>query len=113
MTKWYDIQLCVHYFLVYTLSGIHILETVAKPMLQMLETQRESSSKRVQNLQSKLDRLTLGINDETLCDGEFSSNDNLTNLSENIAHSSEVASAYLQTNETKKEKKSGMVSSPV
>lgn len=46
-------------FLAYTLMGIHMLETVAKPMLQMLETQKESSTKRVHRLQTILEQLSL------------------------------------------------------
>jgi len=101
---------------VYTLSGIHILETVAKPMLQMLETQRESSTKRIQSLQKKLEKLSLGINDEYFCDGTSTVND-LENVLEKKDDSKEGSSTSVlltnQPNDTKTEKKTNMVSSPV
>lgn len=102
----------------YTLSGIHILETVAKPMLQMLETQRESSTKRVQNLQTKLEQLSFGnIQEEYLCDGKYVTNNDQENYGHNSACSTEVSPIAIpiddQLTETKSEKKSSMVSSPV
>lgn len=105
--------LIIFWFLVYTLSGIHMLETVAKPMLQMLETQHESSTKRIQSLQTKLEQLSLGINDEQYCDG---TNKNIVDQ-ENSDDSSEglITSVQIknQPKDIKKEKKSSMVSSPV
>lgn len=103
----------------YVLSGIHILETVAKPMLQMLEAQRESSTKRVQNLQTKLEQLSIGNNQEGyVCDGMYVTN----NDQENYGHNSgdqpmEVSTESIpitdQLTEMESEKKSSMVSSPV
>lgn len=95
------------------MSGIHMLETVAKPMLQMLETQRESSTKRIQSLQMKLEKLSLGINEEYYCDGNYSENENQENVPENSVISNEVFSTSASNHETTKEKKSSMVSSPV
>lgn len=89
-----------------------MLETVAKPMLQMLETQRESSTKRIQSLQTKLEKLSLGINDEYYCDGKYSDDDQ-ENVPENSVISNEVFSTLASNHETTKEKKSSMVSSPV
>lgn len=97
----------------YTLSGIHMLETVAKPMLQMLETQQESSTKRIQSLQTKLEKLSLGINDEYYCDGKYGDNENQENVPENSVLSNEVFSTLVSIHEKTKEKKSSMVSSPV
>lgn len=95
-----------------------MLETVAKPMLQMLETQRESSTKRIQSLQSKLDQLSLGIDDEFYCDGKNKNDDEQEYYPENRAYASgvlfsSIPSAANQSNEAKKEKRSSMVSSPV
>lgn len=98
---------------VYTLSGIHMLETVAKPMLQMLETQRESSTKRIQSLQTKLEQLSLGINDEQYCDGTNNNNvdqENSDDSSEGLITSVQIKN---QPKDVKKGKKSSMVSSPV
>ncbi|KAE9524355.1 hypothetical protein AGLY_015394 [Aphis glycines] len=98
---------------VYTLSGIHMLETVAKPMLQMLETQRESSTKRIQSLQTKLEQLSLGINDEQYCDGTNKNNvdhENSDDSSEGLITSVQIKN---QPKDIKKGKKSSMVSSPV
>jgi len=104
---------------VYTLSGIHMLETVAKPMLQMLEIQRENSSKKVQYLQAKLDRLSLGVNNECFCDGTTmqsddgtteQSDDGTTMQSDDVE---EIVSPPPLAPKKKKEKKSSMVSSPV
>jgi len=92
-------------FLVYTLSGIHMLETVAKPMLQMLEIQRESSSKRIQSLQAKLDQLSLDVNNEYFCDSTIDSDDDQENVS--------VLPAATKQLKKQKEKKSSMVSSSV
>lgn len=106
-------------FTVYTLSGIHILETVAKPMLQMLEIQRESSNKRIQILQTKLNNLSLGSYDEYLCDGEYKTDNVQDTVAENNACSNEVPSSLLlptaidQLAERKRGKKSAMLSSPV
>lgn len=90
------------FFLVYTMLGIHLLETVAKPMLQMLEIQRESSTKRIQNLQAILEQLSIGINDDTYyCEGN-----NKNNVSqENVP--------ILTTYRPNQSKSSSMVSSPV
>lgn len=90
-----------------------MLETVAKPMLQMLETQRESSTKRIQSLQTKLEQLSLGINDEYYCDGQYSDNDDPENVPENSVISNEVFSTLGTNHDTTKEKKPSMVSSPV
>lgn len=99
----------------YTISGIHMLETVAKPMLQMLETQRESSTKRIQVLQKKLEQLSIGINiDECVCDGKNKCDEDQQNFSENRSHPNDILSmSTTAVNERKKEKKSSMVSSPV
>lgn len=92
------------FFLVYTMLGIHLLETVAKPMLQMLEIQRESSTKRIQHLQTILDQLSLGINDETYyCEG---------NNKNNVDQENVPIPATNQPNK-KESKRSSMVSSPV
>lgn len=102
-----------HFFLVYTLSGIHMLETVAKPMLQMLETQRDSSTKRIQSLQTKLDQLTFGHNDEYVCDGDYDQE----NLSQDNAYvndedlSTSLPAPIIPSDTIKK--KSSMLSSPV
>jgi len=106
----------LHNDAVYTLSGIHMLETVAKPMLQMLETQRESSTKRIQILQTKLDQLNLGQNDEYFCDGDYKNNDQ-DNLPKNSAYlndedlSTSLADPVISSGTI--QKKSSMVSSPV
>lgn len=105
--------LILFWFLVYTLSGIHMLETVAKPMLQMLETQRESSTKRIQNLQTKLEQLSLGINDEQYCDGTNKNSvdrENSDDSSEGLITSVQIKN---QSKDIKKGKKSSMISSPV
>ncbi|XP_050427013.1 lys-63-specific deubiquitinase BRCC36-like [Adelges cooleyi] len=86
---------------VYTLLGIHMLETVAKPMLQMLETQRESSTKRVQRLQAKLEQISL--DDEYYCDGKRRTQEKPFNDDREIASVSGAP----------KKQQSGMVSSPV
>lgn len=91
-----------------------MLETVAKPMLQMLETQRESSKKRIQILQKKLEQLSVGINiDDCVCDGKYKSDEDQQNVSENRSNPNEVLSLSTTAYERKKEKKSSMVSSPV
>jgi hypothetical protein len=93
-----------------------MLETVAKPMLQMLETQRESSTKRIQILQTKLDQLNLGQNDEYFCDGDYKNNDQ-DNLPKNSAYlndedlSTSLADPVISSGTI--QKKSSMVSSPV
>jgi len=90
-----------------------MLETVAKPMLQMLETQRESSTKRIQSLQTKLEQLSLGINDEQYCDGtnkNYVDQENSDDSSEGLVTSVQIKN---QSKDIKKEKKSSMVSSPV
>lgn len=102
----------------YTLSGIHMLETVAKPMLQMLETQRESSTKRVQNLQTKLEQLSFGNNqEEYVCDGQYVTNNDQENDGHSSACLTEDSPMAIpigdQLTETKSEKTSSMVSSPV
>lgn len=103
----------------YTLLGIHMLETVAKPMLQMLETQRESSTKKIQSLQLKLEQLSLGNNDETLCDGDTDDDDDDDDEEEYCQEDktyfdeSAPVSVSNQPNDTKKDKRSSMVSSPV
>jgi len=90
-----------------------MLETVAKPMLQMLETQRESSTKRIQSLQTKLEQLSLGINDEHYCDGTNKTYDDQEN-SDNSDDSFNISVPTIkQPKETKKGNKSSMVSSPV
>ncbi|XP_001948425.1 lys-63-specific deubiquitinase BRCC36 [Acyrthosiphon pisum] len=98
---------------VYTLSGIHMLETVAKPMLQMLETQRESSTKRIQSLQTKLEQLSLGINDEHYCDGTNKTYNDQENSDNSDDSFSTSVPTINQPKETKKGNKSSMVSSPV
>lgn len=98
-----------------------MLETVAKPMLQMLETQRESSTNRIQSLQTKLERLSLGINnDDHYCDGKYSDDDYEEIVSENKIDSSGDLSLHQlslvdnkQPKQREKGKKSSMVSSPV
>jgi len=91
-----------------------MLETVAKPMLQMLETQRESSTKRIQSLQTKLEQLSLGINDEHYCDGTNKTYDDDQENSDDSDNSSSLSVPKMnQSKETKKGKKSSMVSSPV
>jgi len=90
-----------------------MLETVAKPMLQMLETQRESSTKRIQSLQIKLEQLSLGINDEHYCDGTNKTYDNRENSDDSDNSLSTSVSTVNQPKETKKGKNSSMVSSPV
>jgi len=90
-----------------------MLETVAKPMLQMLETQRESSTKRIQSLQTKLEQLSLGINDEHYCDGTnktYDDQENSDNSDDNFSTSVPIIN---QPKEMKKGNKSSMVSSPV
>lgn len=90
-----------------------MLETVAKPMLQMLETQRESSTKRIQSLQTKLEQLSLGINDEHYCDGTNKTYHDQEN-SDNSDDSFNISVPTInQPKETKKGNKSSMVSSPV
>lgn len=110
------------YITVYTLSAIHMLETVAKPMLQMLETQRESSMKKIQILRTKLEQLSSGINnDDYFCDGTYNNDNDQKNVPETKANLSDDLSlsqqlnlvGIKQPNEIKKEKKSSMVSSPV
>lgn len=101
----------------YTLSGIHILESVAKPMLQMLEIQHESSHKRIQILQTKLERLTLDSYEEYMCNGEYTSDDQDSDAEIN-ACSNEISSLLVSTTsdqvaKTRREKKSSMLSSPV
>lgn len=90
-----------------------MLETVAKPMLQMLETQRESSTKRIQSLQIKLEQLSLGINDEHYCDGTNKTYDNQENSDDSDNSLSTSVPTINQPKETKKGKNSSMVSSPV
>lgn len=107
------ILLIIICFLVYTLSGIHMLETVAKPMLQMLETQHESSTKRIQSLQTKLDQLSLGINDEHYCDGKYKDDDDQENSDDSAEGLITSVPTINQPKETKQGKKSSMVSSPV
>lgn len=83
-----------------------MLETVAKPMLQMLEIQRESSTKRIQCLQKQLEQLTLGINDDNYCDGIYKCNNDQE-------HVPLTTSLVDNPKKRKTEKKSSMVSSPV
>lgn len=93
-----------------------MLETVAKPMLQMLETQRESSTKRIQSLQTKLDQLTLDYKDEYLCDGDYKNNDQDNSPNTNAYSNDEDLSTSLSTPIIPSDtiqKKSSMVSSPV
>ncbi|XP_060844617.1 lys-63-specific deubiquitinase BRCC36-like [Rhopalosiphum padi] len=98
---------------VYTLSGIHMLETVAKPMLQMLEIQRESSTKRILSLQSKLEQLSLGINDEPYCDGTNKNYDDQENSDDSSEGLITSVLTKNQPKDKKSAKKSSMVSSPV
>ncbi|VVC41045.1 JAB1/MPN/MOV34 metalloenzyme domain,Brcc36 isopeptidase [Cinara cedri] len=95
----------------YAVLGLHMLETVAKPMLQMFETQRESSYKRVQQLQAKLELLSAGGSDDLSCEGFEIPSDNLEN--QVILSKEKLAIRTNPPKETKKEKKSSMVSSPV
>lgn len=89
-------------------------------MLQMLETQRESSIYRIKSLQTKLERLSSGIdNDDYFCDGKYN-DDCQENFSDNKTDSSGDISLHQlsivgnkQLKDRKKEKKSSMVSSPV
>jgi len=90
-----------------------MLETVAKPMLQMLETQRESSTKKIQSLQTKLEQLSLGINDEHYCDGTNKTYDDQENSDDSDDNFSTSVPTINQPEETKKGNKSSMVSSPV
>jgi len=90
-----------------------MLETVAKPMLQMLETQRESSTKRIQNLQTKLEQLSLGVNDEHYCDGTYKNDNDEENCDDSTESLNTSVPTVNQSKETKKGKKSSMVSSPV
>jgi len=90
-----------------------MLETVAKPMLQMLETQRESSTKRIQSLQTKLDQLSLGINDEHYCDGTNKTFDDQENSDDSGDNLTTSLPTINKPKETKKSKNSSMVSSPV
>lgn len=93
-----------------------MLETVAKPMLQMLETQQESSTKRIQSLQKKLDQLTFGHNDEYFCDGSYKNSDQ-EDLPEDSAYldvkdlSTSLPAPVISSGTI--QKKSSMVSSPV
>lgn len=71
-------------------------------MLQMLEIQRESSTKRIQNLQTTLEQLSMGINDETYyCEGNNKNNVDQENV------------PIPATNQPNQSKRSSMVSSPV
>jgi len=90
-----------------------MLETVAKPMLQMLETQRESSTKKIQSLQTKLEQLSLGINDEHYCDGTNKTYDDQENSDDSDDNFSTSVPTINQPEETKKGNKSSMISSPV
>lgn len=83
-----------------------MLETVAKPMLQMLEIQRESSTKRIHSLQKQLEQLSLGINDEVCCDSSYKR----INDQEHVPLTTSLVD---NTKDIKKQKKSSMVSSPV
>jgi len=73
-------------------------------MLQMLEIQRESSSKKIQSLQAKLDQLSLDDN-KYFCDNTIDSVDGHENVP--------VLPASTKQLKKKKEKKSSMVSSSV
>jgi len=102
-----------------------MLETVAKPMLQMLEIQRESSAKRIQSLQTKLDQLSLGVSDECFCDGsavvESDNGDDSDSDSVNddddddddVQENVPVPPTATTKQTEKKEQKSSMVSSSV
>lgn len=98
------------FFSAYAVLGLHMLETVAKPMLQMFETQRESSNKRVQQLQLKLDLLSVGSFDELSCNGFDIPSDNLEKRA-NL--SNEVLPIISSMSDKTKKKKSSMVSSSV
>lgn len=88
---------------VYSLLGIHMLETVAKPMLQMLETQCESSTKMVQRLQAKLEQTS--IDDDNHCDGKHFEEERTDEL--------ELENSALNIDRKSKKLNSSMVSSPV
>ncbi|XP_050531197.1 lys-63-specific deubiquitinase BRCC36-like [Daktulosphaira vitifoliae] len=88
---------------VYSLLGIHMLETVAKPMLQMLETQCESSSKMVQRLQTKLEQTS--IDGDYHCDGK--------NVKEKKNNEQKFGTSVPIVDRKSKKQCSSMVSSPV
>lgn len=106
------IIVCRCVYLVYTVLAVHMLETVGKPMLQMFETQRDCLNRKILQLQSKLESLTTNGSDEVTCDGY----DLPSEYQENkpVVSSTILPPLTIQTsNDTKKEKKSTAVTSPV